>query len=577
RTVLRLCANGALVSGLLWAALPVVGGVLLEGETTVMMFVLAGICGGAVIQGTTYARMPISFVTPVLGAAILVDLWQGGVDNLVSAGTAAFFLFVLAKGARQAEATFCEKSRVKHGATAMADALGRARDQSVLAAAKLHDLANRDTLTSLANRAAFTSDLRSCLDRARRDGTGMWLLLLDLDDFKLINDTLGHAAGDSVLVEIGARLRTTLHDDALPARLGGDDFAVMLAGDADPDAVAQRLIAAIGRPLPVGERNTKVGASIGIAHFPQDGATADDLMARADLALYEAKALGRQRFRRFDAALHAAADMRRDLELDLSAALAEGAVEVWYQPQIAIADRRLVGVEALIRWRHPRRGWIAPPDIVAAARATYQSETLTSHVASQACGLIRSFQDSGFRDVTVAINVSPSEIGTYALSDRIAAILSQHGVPAQCLEIEITEEATISEDAKAREFEALANLGVRIAIDDFGTGYASLAYLRTLRVDRIKIDRSFVTGLSERAGDRVLVQAILGIGRALEIQVVAEGVESLEDVRLLGHYGCPVAQGHHIARPMPRAQFDEWLAAFTAESNLGRIHALRAS
>lgn len=561
-TLLRISWIGAFAAGLTWAVLPIVCDTILEQHTTLLLFILSGLAAGAVALGSAHAPTAIAFALPLLTATIVGRVSIGDYENLLFGFVAIFLTLMLARSSLIAQRDFCEASSTKHSAHAMAEALRIANAKTEANAAMLQVLANQDSLTGLASRGAFARGLETHLTQASSRGSS--LVLLDLDHFKLINDTLGHGAGDGVLVEVAARLRSVLGEDPLAARLGGDEFAILVGERHAPEEVARVLLDAIASPLMIGERSTNIGASIGIARFPEDGKTAEDLMLRADLALYAAKAGGRGRFCRFDASLLNAVKVRRDIELDLPTALSDGSIEVWCQPQIALSDLSLVGVELLIRWKHERHGWISPPEIVAAAHSTNRSEALTLHVVSHACRLLRDLREQGLDAVTVAVNVSPMELGLYPLAERIAERLAAFDVPARSLEIEITEEAAIAGDAAAREINALASLGVRIAIDDFGAGYSSLASLRTLRVERIKIDRSFVMEMGAREGDRILVQAILGIGRALGLEVVAEGVERAEDVVLLARYGCHVGQGYHFARPMARPALDAWIAARSA-------------
>lgn len=564
--VLTVSWIGALVAGLTWAVLPIVCEAILVQHASMLLFILSGLAGGAVAIGPANAPTAIAFCVPILTAAIAGRLSFGDYENLLFGGVATFLTLMLVRSALAAQRDFCEGSRTKHAATALAEALRVSNAEAKDIATELQVLASHDSMTGLANRSAFANGIEARLGRAEK-GRGT-LIMLDLDHFKLINDTLGHRAGDHVLVEIASRLRAILGEEPLAARLGGDEFAILLGDTRPPEEVARDILEAVASPLMMGGRSASISASIGIASFPEDGETAEDLMLRADLALYAAKAAGRGRCCRFDTSLLHAVKVRRDIELDLPAALAAEAIEVWCQPQIALSDQGLVGVELLIRWKHERHGWISPPDIVAAALSTNRSEALTLHVVSHACRLIRDLREQGHDAVTVAVNVSPMELGLYPLAERVAERLAAFGVPARSLEIEITEEAAIAGDAAAREVNALASLGVRIAIDDFGAGYASLASLRTLRVERIKIDRGFVMDMGVREGDRILVQAILGIGQALGLEVVAEGVERAEDVLLLARYGCHVGQGYHFARPMARPAFDAWIAARSAPMTL---------
>lgn len=573
---LRVSWLGALVAGCLWIVPLLLCDQLHSQQGTYLMFMVCGITAGAVVQGTAHARTVMAFVTPVLAAVLALSVYGGRLADQVFAANIVFYLAMLIRSSRAAERAFRDNSRGRVDATALAASLQEANVQAVASAQALHRLATRDTLTGLQNRAAFAEALDGKLAAARAQGSPVCLLMLDLDHFKSINDTLGHGAGDDVLVAVAARLRDVLRAEDVTARLGGDEFAIVLEGEEDAATVAERIIAAIGEPLQLLHRTAQIGASIGIASFPRDGASAQDLLSRADLALYAAKGGGRKRFCRFDGRLQAATAARHDLELDLPAALADGSIEVWFQPQVRLSDGGLVGLEALIRWRHPQRGWIAPPDIVAAAQRTHRAEALTALVLSRACHMLGELRRAGLPDVTVAVNVSPCEIGTYDLKACLSAALAAHGVPASRIEIEITEEAMIASDRVVEELDGVSSLGTRIAIDDFGAGYSSLAYLRRLRVGRIKIDKSFVAGLPGHKDNRILVQAILGIGRAMSLDVVAEGVEGAEEACVLRTLGCPVAQGYHFARPMPAEAVAGWIVQRREHERAGLGQAPRA-
>lgn len=562
--VLKASTMGASAAGITWALLPILCDAVSAEHPSVLLFVLSGLAAGAVALAPAHALTSMAFASPILMSTAIGRMMLGEPSGLLFATVVVFFTLMLARCAMLAERTFCDANRSKHAATALADALRSANAEIEAKAEMLEVLARHDALTGLSNRTAFAEGIADRL--AGADDRRGALLMLDLDHFKLINDTLGHGCGDDLLVQVAARLREAVGDDALASRLGGDEFAILIDDHAPPEEVALRILDRVTRPLMIGGRSASIGVSIGIACFPEDGRTAQDLMLRADLALYAAKAGGRQCFYRFDSSLQRAVEIRRDIELDLSKALVEGGIEVWCQPQLSLSDRSLVGIELLIRWKHERHGWIAPPDIVAAAVSARQSEALTLHVVSEACRLIRDLRSQGHPDVTVAVNVSPQELGSYPLAERVAERLVEFGISARSLEIEITEEAALAGDGATREINALSALGLRIAIDDFGAGYSSLASLRALHVERIKIDRSFVTNMAVQEGNRVLVQAILGIGHALGLEVVAEGVESMDDALLLTRYGCHVAQGYHLARPMPRRDLDAWIDARRASA-----------
>ena len=553
---LRTLVFGALVSGLTWSIVPAAMFTMASPHASVVVFTLCGLTAGATIQSSSVSESALAFVVPIMGMVAIKCLWTGGDGASVLTVSTLLYLWLILNASRKGEAAFVKTVMLTWEAKA--------------SAMHLHRLANHDPLTGLANRTAFSIQLEAALMAAREQVSPFGLFLLDLDHFKSVNDTLGHSAGDEVLKETATRLAAALGGDHVVARLGGDEFVVLFRSGAAravgrsehvAAAVADRILDAVSGVVHVGDHPVSIGLSIGVAMFPEDGETADDLLAHADLALYAAKDGGRNGWRRFDSALLAEATMSRDLDHDLPVALADGSLQVFYQPQIALLDRRVTGLEALLRWRHPVHGWIPPPSIVVAARRTRRSEALTGYVLDDACRRIHRLSDTGQSGIVVAVNVSPSELDQYDLPGLVQRSIERHGIAPGQLELEITEEAFAASDKALATLSALSAMGVRLAIDDFGAGCSALAYLRSMKVDRIKIDRSFVTGLSGRAGDRILVQAILGIGRSFGIEVLAEGVESIEEVLLLQSFGCGVVQGYFFARPLSPKDVEDWLLA----------------
>ncbi|MBE7204587.1 MAG: EAL domain-containing protein, partial [Parafilimonas terrae] len=407
--------------------------------------------------------------------------------------------------------------------------------------------AHHDPLTRLPNRGLFLQRVEQVL----LTDSGAALLYLDLDLFKQVNDTMGHAAGDELLRGVADRLCEAIRDTDMAARLGGDEFAVLYdhaASGTPHDVLAERLIAAVGLPF-AGYDAGRLGVSIGIHAGPEPSLT--EMLSCADEALYAAKASGQSQFRTFDAGLRDRLQMRRDLERDLSQALAENALEVWFQPIYALDARTLVGLEALVRWQHPRLGWIAPPDLIAAAASVGLTESLLRAILEQVCAMMQILRSRGLGSVRVAMNVSPREMAQVPVDEIVIGRLSLLDLPPAMLEIEITEETALDIGAVQGKLQALSRAGIRVALDDFGIGYSSLSSLRQLRADRIKIDRSFVTGLGTCEDKHGLVLAVLGLGRLLGLEVVAEGVESAEELRILQAMGCPFLQGYHLGRPMP--------------------------
>jgi diguanylate cyclase (GGDEF)-like protein len=438
---------------------------------------------------------------------------------------------------------------------------------------EIRRLAYVDGVTGLANRSQLTDLARQLLPFAKRSGAPAALLLLDLDRFKTVNDSLGHAVGDEVLREAAQRLQGVMRESDTLARLGGDEFVALLNG-CDPDAaqqVAVKLLEALREPLRMeglsGLTGMGLDASVGIACCPTDGDDLDTLLKHADIAMYEAKRAGRGCIRYFMEAMNASLDERVALENDLRRALAAHELTLHYQPKVCLASGRLVGVEALVRWQHPVRGMVPPDRFIPMAEECGLINQLDAWVLERACEQMASWRHAGVEVPTVAVNVAALRFSQDDLVGHLSSLLARHGLPASAVMLEVTERLVLGDDIRA--FDQIARiheLGVRLSVDDFGTGYSSLSYLKRLPVSELKIDRSFVRDLEADAGDRALVAAIIGIGRALDIVVVAEGVETDAQRQVLADAGCATAQGWFFARPMPAAQLAEWLAKSTAET-----------
>jgi diguanylate cyclase (GGDEF)-like protein len=422
-------------------------------------------------------------------------------------------------------------------------------------------LALHDTLTGLANRRYLRLLIDGAIRRSQRDGGKFALLVLDLDGFKPINDRYGHPAGDEVLVKVAERMVRLVRPGDVVARLGGDEFVVMLEPHrneplADPAAtdedtplrMAQRLVAAISRPVPLAPADVAVSASVGIALYPDDAAGADDLLRRADVALYRAKEEARGDVRFFQASMDDAVRERDALKMDLRIAIERGQIEPYFQPLINLATGGLNGFEVLARWRHPTRGAIPPVEFVKVAEDSGQIDALTVCVMRQALKSALTWDG----ELTIAINIAPQQLKNESLVERLLTVLHETGFPPSRFEIEITENALIGDlDLARRIVLALKARGIRVALDDFGTGYSSLAHLSELPFDKIKIDRSFIHSLRDKHESATIVHAIIGLGKSLNLPTVAEGIESAADADLLNELGCHVGQGFHYSRPVP--------------------------
>jgi diguanylate cyclase (GGDEF)-like protein/PAS domain S-box-containing protein len=422
-------------------------------------------------------------------------------------------------------------------------------------------LAEYDTLTGLANRNMLHEHLGAGLAAAKEDHCEVALLVMDVDNFKQINDTLGHACGDQVLCAVGGRLNAVVEDAGLLARLGGDEFAIVIHG-ADVTARAEQLsertlLALKESPLAVGARQLSIELSIGIAIYPQDCGTAEELLGNADLALYRAKAAGRGRYVFFDRKIRDELEARLSLEAELGRAAEKNEFELFYQPQVSLDDGRLVGAEALIRWRHPDRGLVPPGDFIPVANATSASVGIALWVMETACRQGRLWQQMGHA-LRLGVNLSPSQLQSGDLAATVERVLRDTGFSPSLLELEVTENILLEDDERARDiFRRIQDLGVRIAFDDFGTGYASLTYLKKFPLDRLKIDRSFVRELRVDSDDAAIVGSTITLAKLLGLSVIAEGIEDSATADLLASMGCEEGQGYYFGRPMPAAEFEQ--------------------
>jgi diguanylate cyclase (GGDEF)-like protein len=422
--------------------------------------------------------------------------------------------------------------------------------------------AAHDALTGLPNRGRFRRRVEEAIRLAAKEGGTVAVLLMDLDRFKEVNDTLGHDHGDDLLVAVSRRLAGTLDGRGTIARLGGDEFGLVvggLQGPADAGAVATRVLASCEEPIEVGGLALRVDASVGIAAYPVHGGTADLLIQRADVALYVAKDL--QRGFEFYADEHDDhSPAKLALASELRGAISEGDLVVWYQPVIRLSDMSLAGVEALMRWRHPRRGDLEPGAFVPLAERTGLIRPLTMHALSESLRQAQAWRAEGAW-VKVAVNLSPRNLLDGGLTAQIRELLQQYDVDPSQLELELTESSIMADPGRSEAvMRELRAMGLELAIDDFGTGYSSLAYLKKLPVSRLKIDRSFVRAMQGDSSDEVIVRATIELARNLGLRVTAEGVETEWAREALAALGCECAQGYLFSRPVPPAALGHWLA-----------------
>ena len=429
---------------------------------------------------------------------------------------------------------------------------------------RIHRLAYYDALTHLPNRTLFQDRLHTALQSAERQKGWVVLMFLDLDRFKPINDSLGHAAGDRMLKEMATRLLGCVDDDDTVARMGGDEFTLLLQPRANREMalnraihVAEQILGSLVKPFVLEGREFFVTASIGIALSPQDGNELSQLMKNADTAMYHAKERGKNNFQFYQADMNASALERLELESDLRHALEQDEFVLYYQPQFSGDGKRLTGAEALLRWRHPRRGLVPPGDFIPVLEELGLVVDVGDWVISEACRQLKSWHLAKVRVPKVSVNISARQFSDGQLGTRIANILKETGLPPACLELELTESILMREVSEAMQIlDGLKNLGLSIAVDDFGTGYSSLNYLKQFPIDVLKIDRTFVDGLPSGEQDAQIARAIIAMAHSLNLAVIAEGVETQEQLDFLREHGCDEVQGYLFGRPMPASGFE---------------------
>jgi diguanylate cyclase (GGDEF)-like protein len=439
-----------------------------------------------------------------------------------------------------------------------------------------HD-ATHDSLTGLPNRAALQRQLAGALEEvAAGRSAGAAVMILDLDGFKDVNDTLGHQQGDQLLVEVGARLSGVVGSAGVVARLGGDEFAILLTGTRDQDRalrVGRRLLRALEQPVPLDGLEIEVGGSMGLAMAPEHASEAAALLKRADMAMYDAKA-STGGLRMYEPDRNAEDPRRLMLVSELRTALNSGRIDVHVQPQATLATGEIGAVEALVRWQHPELGFVPPDEFVPVAERSGLVGLLTTRVLDLSLAAVAGWRREGV-DVSIAVNLSTRSLHDADLVDEVRRLLRRHGVPASRLTLEVTEGSVMADPARAIALlHQLRALGVRLSVDDFGTGYSSLSYLKRLPVDEVKIDRSFVGGLASQGEDVAIVRAIVDLGRHLGLDVVAEGVEDQQAWDLLQEMGCDVVQGWHLSRAMPTDELVPWLRSHALAGHRTGLHAI---
>jgi diguanylate cyclase (GGDEF)-like protein/PAS domain S-box-containing protein len=415
-------------------------------------------------------------------------------------------------------------------------------------------LAHHDALTKLPNRFSLQDRLEQALATARRDHTRLAVLLIDLDNFKTINDTLGHNIGDGILVEVARRLRESVRDSDIVARLGGDEFVVALteSGSGAVPVLAAKLLHALARPYVIDGYDLNSTPSIGISVYPEDGDSAESLIKSSDVAMYHAKSNGRNNFQFFTPAMNVAATERLNIENSLRLGLERHQFLLHYQPQVDVTSGQVVGVEALVRWQHPQFGMVVPDRFIPIAEETGLILPLGAWVLEAAVEQLAAWESQGLRGLRMAINLSARQLRDNGLLPVIEAVLGRYGVRAEQIELEITESAAMENaERTAAILLQLRAMGVGLAIDDFGTGYSSLSYLKRLPVGTLKIDRSFVMDIERDENDAAICTATISLAHSLGLSVVAEGVETAAQLEYLKKLGCDLAQGYYFSKPMP--------------------------
>ncbi|TVR87937.1 MAG: EAL domain-containing protein [Spirochaetaceae bacterium] len=422
-----------------------------------------------------------------------------------------------------------------------------------------------DALTGLPNRVLFYDRLHVAIQHAHRDGTELGVLFFDLDNFKNINDTLGHSVGDTLLQEVAVRVTTLVRSEDTIARLGGDEFVVLVKESPRLDiavSVAQRIRESLNKVFQIREHEFFVSTSIGISHYPKDGTEPESLIKRADLAMYQAKSGGRDGYRLYRPEMDAGASERLLLESQLRRAVDEHVLTVVFQPKLHLTSGKVRGAEALVRWRNSEGHMVSPADFIPIAEQSGLISRLDEHVLRTSCHHIVPLLQSGFSDLHISVNLSARHVGQSDVVARILAILDETGLPPENLELEITETTLLDEfERVARKLRALADSGVQISIDDFGTGYSSFYYLKKLPIHRIKIDQSFVRELTVDNDDAEIVSSMLAMAHGLGLEVVAEGVETKEQLEFLAARDCEEIQGYYYSRPLAPEAFTAFLSA----------------
>jgi diguanylate cyclase (GGDEF)-like protein/PAS domain S-box-containing protein len=428
---------------------------------------------------------------------------------------------------------------------------------------RVHHVAQHDALTGLPNRSLLQDRLSQAVAYVARSGNPVWVMLIDLDRFKFVNDSMGHKAGDVLLMTVAARLRAALRDDDTVARLSGDEFVVIVSERGDQQltpAIVQRVMQAVAQPVMLGTKEFFVTCSIGVAVYPSESTNPDTLIEHADIAMYRAKKLGRNNFQFYTPQMNEESLERVRIESALRNAVEREEFVLYYQPQLDIKSGKVCGMEALIRWHSPELGMVPPGRFISIAEETGMIVAIGAWVLRTACAQNKAWQDAGFDKLRVAVNLSARQFGAADLIENLAAVLADTGLEPKYLEIELTESLFMSDITPAVELlHRMKGLGVNLSIDDFGTGYSSLSYLSRFPIDVLKIDRSFVADITRDANDEAIVTSIIALAHNLKLAVIAEGVETGDQLDYLRRHGCDEMQGYYFSKPLPAKEFEQLL------------------
>ncbi|MDX3893826.1 putative bifunctional diguanylate cyclase/phosphodiesterase [Pusillimonas sp.] len=514
-----------------------------HGSHRTTLKIAAAIVMGCAIVGMHYsgmaaARFPLGSLCRAANAGVDTD-WLSVLVTMVTIAVLAIALVITVLDSRHASRT---------------GALNLSLHKANKA---LEHMALHDVLTHLPNRALLEDRIEQARQTALRNNTRFTILFMDLDGFKTVNDAYGHAVGDELLVETARRIRSGIRGEDTVARFGGDEFVVLSQTDGAEDiaTLAAKIVDLVARPYNIRGFELRLSTSIGIAIYPEDGLDADALLINADAAMYYRKDMGRNGYSFFDPSMNANAEEHLQLVQDLRQAVERGELLLHYQPRFDDPDGPAQGAEALVRWQHPRHGLIMPDDFIPTAEKTGLIIDIDNWVLNEACRQIKEWRDQG-HEWTVSVNLSPLQFAHADLIQTVGSALRRHGLPPGCLVLEITESTAMRNvDASMTILRQLDELGVKISIDDFGTGYSSLLYLKRLPASELKIDRGFISELVRDTEDAAIVSAIIALGKALQLKIVAEGVETPAQQEFLSELGCDSLQGYLLGHPVPGTEF----------------------